>query len=478
MSSLPGRWLKVTERRLRLNAFSMNCVSHIQHGLWRRADTRQLEFNRLEPWLELAQLLEKGGFDALFLADVIGVYDCYRGNAETAIREAAQIPSNDPALLIPAMAKRHRASGSRLHQLHSPGSPVHVCPPGLDLGSPDWRENRLERGHLVFAKCRREPRVWWLAATRGALPAGRGVSRRYLQSVGGKLGGRRFAPRTPSGEFMPTRPKSTPSTMPVNFTRSQGPICASRHRSGLRSCFRPTPRVEAETLPPSMRSARSSLHRGTLSRARRASSKMSGNVRFTRAASPRTSFFSRVSLRWWGDGSGSECQRSRIHPAVESRGLSGAHKRHLGCRSWWHRPDAPVGSLETDATHSVVQGLIDAAPDKTWTFRDVARVFMTGQFLSGTPEQIADALEEWFDADIDGFNIVYAATPGTSEDFIDAVVPELRRRALASFEYSPGTLREKLFGRARLPDRHPGAAHRRLITPRPVPIGDERLQRR
>ena len=92
------------KKRIHLNAFSMNCVSHIQHGLWVRDDTRQREFNRIEPWIELARLLEKGGFDALFLADVIGAYDLYRGGPETAIQEAVQIPANDPMPLIPAMA--------------------------------------------------------------------------------------------------------------------------------------------------------------------------------------------------------------------------------------------------------------------------------------------------------------------------------------------------------------------------------------
>ena len=57
----------MAKKRLRLNAFSMNCISHIQHGLWRRDDTRQLEFNRFEPWIDLAKLLERGCFDALFL---------------------------------------------------------------------------------------------------------------------------------------------------------------------------------------------------------------------------------------------------------------------------------------------------------------------------------------------------------------------------------------------------------------------------
>ena len=91
-------------RRIHLNAFSMNCVSHIQHGLWVRDDTRQREYNRPEPWIELAQLLERGGFDALFLADVIGTYDLYGGGPEAAIADAVQIPANDPAPLIPAMA--------------------------------------------------------------------------------------------------------------------------------------------------------------------------------------------------------------------------------------------------------------------------------------------------------------------------------------------------------------------------------------
>lgn len=91
-------------RPLILNAFSMNTVSHIQQGLWVRDDTRQREYHHLAPWLELAELLERGGFDTLFLADVVGLYDTYGGGPDTALREALQVPVNDPALLIPAMA--------------------------------------------------------------------------------------------------------------------------------------------------------------------------------------------------------------------------------------------------------------------------------------------------------------------------------------------------------------------------------------
>jgi FMN-dependent oxidoreductase (nitrilotriacetate monooxygenase family) len=69
-----------------------------------RDDTRQRDYTQFEPWVELAQILEKGCFDALFLADVMGLYDTYRGSAATSIIEAMQVPVNDPALLIPAMA--------------------------------------------------------------------------------------------------------------------------------------------------------------------------------------------------------------------------------------------------------------------------------------------------------------------------------------------------------------------------------------
>src|SRR6266704_4098454 len=63
-----------------------------------------LQYIDLHTWVELARLLERGKFDALFLADVVGVYDVYRGSRETALTQAAQVPVNDPMLLIPAMA--------------------------------------------------------------------------------------------------------------------------------------------------------------------------------------------------------------------------------------------------------------------------------------------------------------------------------------------------------------------------------------
>jgi long-chain alkane monooxygenase len=91
-------------KRILFNAFHMNCVVHQSPGLWVRPEDRMTRYTDLETWVELAKLLERGCFDALFLADVVGIYDVYRESSETALTQASQAPLNDPALLIPAMA--------------------------------------------------------------------------------------------------------------------------------------------------------------------------------------------------------------------------------------------------------------------------------------------------------------------------------------------------------------------------------------
>ena len=91
-------------KQIRLNAFAMNCVAHQSPGLWTHPDDRSSQYNRLGYWLDLARTLERGRFDGLFLADVLGVYDVYGGNVDAALRNAAQVPVNDPLMLVSAMA--------------------------------------------------------------------------------------------------------------------------------------------------------------------------------------------------------------------------------------------------------------------------------------------------------------------------------------------------------------------------------------
>src|SRR5947207_11234875 len=92
------------KKPIRLNAFAMNCVAHQSPGLWTHPRDRTLDYNRLPYWLDLAKTLERGRFDGLFLADVLGVYDVFGNSHDAALRNAAQTPANEPLMLIPAMA--------------------------------------------------------------------------------------------------------------------------------------------------------------------------------------------------------------------------------------------------------------------------------------------------------------------------------------------------------------------------------------
>jgi hypothetical protein len=87
-----------------------------------------------------------------------------------------------------------------------------------------------------------------------------------------------------------------------------------------------------------------------------------------------------------------------------------------------------------------------------------------GPVVVGGPQTVADEMERWVaEAGVDGFNLAYAVTPGTFEDVVDHVVPELQRRGLLRTEYEGGTLRESFFGKgqALLRDDHPGSWFRR-----------------
>jgi len=64
-------------KQISFNAFEMNCIAHQSPGLWRHPKDRSTEYKALEYWTDLAKILEKGCFDEVFIADVLGIYDVY-----------------------------------------------------------------------------------------------------------------------------------------------------------------------------------------------------------------------------------------------------------------------------------------------------------------------------------------------------------------------------------------------------------------
>ena len=107
-----------------------------------------------------------------------------------------------------------------------------------------------------------------------------------------------------------------------------------------------------------------------------------------------------------------------------------------------------------------------------WTLRDItawAGIGGRGPVFVGDPGEVADEMQAWVDeADVDGFNLAYAISPGTFEDVVEHLVPELQRRGVHRTEYEDSSLRDRLFGAGdRLPDRHGGAAFRRRSSSHP-----------
>jgi len=128
--------------------------------------------------------------------------------------------------------------------------------------------------------------------------------------------------------------------------------------------------------------------------------------------------------------------------------------------------DEPVGNVESNAIRSVIQNYEESAANgEEFTVRDIAvggAIGGLGPTFVGGATTIADRLQDWVEyTDVDGFNLAYAITPGTFEDVVEFIVPELQRRGAYPVSYAEGTLRNKLHGAGdRLPEDHKGARYR------------------
>lgn len=454
MSTIPKRML--------LNAFSMNCVSHIQQGLWVRDDTRQLEYTQIDPWVELAQILEKGCFDALFLADVVGVYDTYKGGPETSIIQGMQIPSNDPSLLVSAMAHATKNIGfaytSSVYQAHpftfarqmstldhlTKGRiawnivTTYLSNAGLNYGLGglpphddryDLADEYLEVTYKLWEGSWEDDAV--LADTA------RGIYADPTKIHQINHLGKHYDVAGP--HLSEPSPQRTPLLFQAGSS-TRGRSFAAQH---------------AECI--FISESRDSL---------KGESNVINDVRNQAAQLGRRPedilFFQGVSPVVGGTEAEATSKAAEYIDQFSTEGSLAHLSGGIGIDMGVVDLDQPLDTINPESMRGFIKSLIESAPDKKRTFRDLIRNRMAGQFLTGTPEQIADALEEWQQRGVDGFNIVYSVTPGTFMDFIDGVVPVLQSRGLVQREYSPGPLREKIFGDPKLPDRHIGARYRQL----------------
>ncbi|WP_321935988.1 LLM class flavin-dependent oxidoreductase [Paraburkholderia sp. J8-2] len=111
-------------------------------------------------------------------------------------------------------------------------------------------------------------------------------------------------------------------------------------------------------------------------------------------------------------------------------------------------PDGPLPEIpESNASRTSRQRVIEMAQTEGLTVRQLAQRVggYSGLQMTGTPEMIADEMEQWLvEEGSDGFNVMFPYLPDGLDDFAQKVVPELQRRGIFRREYEGTTLRDHL----------------------------------
>ncbi len=446
-----------------LNAFEMSCVTHQAPGLWRHPDNRADEYHRLAYWTELARLLERGGFTALFLADVLGVYDVYRDSAAPALRDAAQIPVGDPLLQIPAMAAVTTRLGFGVTIASTYAQPYALARTLSTLdhftgGRVGWNvvtsyldsaARNLGLGDQIAHDDRYEIadefldvsyKLWEGSWEDGAVlrDRARGVFTDPVKVHPIEHHGRHFD--VPGIHLAEPSPQRTPVIFQAGAS-PRGQEFAARHGEAI---------FINGLVPELTRTVTDSIraHADRIGRPR-------DSVKILTLATVIVADTDELAQEKYAD--------YRRYVSLEGAlalygGWSGIDLSALD-------PDEPLTYVDTDAARSALSIFTKADPTRAWTPRDIAEyvgIGGIGAVIVGAPDTVADELERWVEVGgVDGFNLAYVVTPGTFEDIVELLIPELRRRGRLDDGGRDGaTLRERLSGDAVVPAWHPASAYR------------------
>ncbi len=141
-------------------------------------------------------------------------------------------------------------------------------------------------------------------------------------------------------------------------------------------------------------------------------------------------------------------KRARLDSLVHYDSAIASLSIALGHDASGFEPDGPLPAIpESNASQSGRERIVELAKREKLSVRQLAQRVggYGGLAFVGTPAMIADQMEEWlFSEACDGFNVLFPYLPGGLDDFVDRVVPELQRRGLFRCEYEGATLRENL----------------------------------
>lgn len=442
----------------------MSTAGFQSHALWRHPEDNTPGYKDIEYWTHLAKVLEKGRFDAVFLADVLGVYDVYKDSRDPAIINGVQVPANDPAFVIPVMASvtKHLGFGltaSTTHDhpytfarkmstldhltkgrigwnivtsyLNSAAKNI-----GLDQQIPhDERYEKADEYMDVVYK------LWEASWEDDAvvIDKEKGVYTDPSKVHDINHDGKYY--QVPGNHLCEPSPQRTPVIFQAGAS-TRGRAFAADHAELV---FVSSPSLEKT------KDIVTKFRQDIVKSGRRAN-----DVKVVTTVTPIVAPTLEEALAKLED-----YKQYISHEAALALvgGWTGINLDELD-------PNQKVEYIENDAMRSILQGFAGM------TVHEIAEKVALGglgELIVGNPEQIADTLEEWMDyADIDGFNIVYSITPGSFEDFVELVVPILQERGLVRREYEDGTFRNNLFGKDQLSENHPAKQVRKQVIPEAV----------
>lgn len=459
------------DKKIILSAFDMNTVVHQNPGMWAYHNDQTHRHTDMDYWIELAQLLERGGFDCLFLADVLGVYDVYGGTKDYAVKNGAQFPVLDPLMTISAMAAATKTlcfgvtCSLTYEQPYSFARKMstldHITKgriawnivtsyqksAAVNLGLNDQvpHNERYEIADEFMDVCYK---LWEYSWLDGALvrDAERGMytDPTMVRDIDHK--GKYFT--VPGSHLAPPSPQRTPFLFQAGAS-ARGRKFAARHAEAI---------FLIGTNPDDMRP-------------------IVDLIRMEIAAEGRDPRSVKILLMLTPFVGKTEREARERLKAVQTHGSVEAALTLFG--GWTGVDlskaslDAPLEQFQGDGVRAFSDILTRVDSELLWTTRKLGEWLCIGGMSAsavGTPAQVVDEMERWMRvADVDGFNVARATSFETMRDFVDLVVPELRRRGLvAQGPMPPMTVRERFSGSARLPNDHYGAQFRDSAEGRPL----------
>jgi len=436
-------------RRLHLGAFMRPAIIHSAGWRW-PGGFADANFN-FEHLKRFAQTLERGCFDAFFMADHLAVLNM----PMEALKRSATVTSFDPLTLLPALAVVTERIGLVATASTTYNEPYHIA---RKFASLDHLSNGRAGWNLVTSANPHE--AWNFSRDDHLEHADRyRRAREFYEVVTGlwdSWADDAFVRDQASGVFF------DPAKLHVLDHRGpefqvRGPLNVARPvqgwpvivQAGASEAGR---QIAAETAEAVFGAA------NTLAAGREFYADVKARVRAAGRDPEHLKILPGAFVVIGDTLAAARAAKKRldalVHPesAIASLGVLLGHDVS-GCPLDGPLPEIP----ETNASRSSRAKLVAMARDEGMTLRELAQ-YAGGSYglleFIGTPATIADAMEEWLMSDAcDGFNIMFPFLPQGLDDFVTRVVPELQRRGLFRHAYEGTTLRDHL-GLPRIPNRH------------------------